>query len=487
MTLKTDLTLLAPELFLAGAAMFLLLYGAFRGNAATGSVMVLSVIVLGATVTELWTNDLYQVRTVFFGGFLVTDTFAVAIKTMCLMGLALCLLISKSALRSDGIARFEYPVLALLSGTGMMLMASSNDFLAAYMALELSSLALYVLAAFRRDHLLSAEAGMKYFVLGALSSGMMLFGISLIYGYGGTTNFDQLHFYLVSQEVAPPGVMIGMAFVLAGLAFKISAVPFHMWTPDVYQGAPGPVTAMFAVVPKVAALALLIRVLFHPFGTMMIDWAQIITFLAVASMLWAAIAAVRQTNIKRLLAYGSILNIGYALIGVVVATPEALAATFTYIAIYMLMTAGVFAVLLAIRRDGVMIEEINDFSGLSRRSPIAAYTIAVMMFAFAGLPPLAGFIGKLLVFNAAVEAELYALAIIGVLASVVAAYYYLNVIKVMFFNSPNEDIEVQFDGGQQLAILGTLFFVLLFVFAPAGLYEWMLHATASLFPVVAAP
>jgi NADH-quinone oxidoreductase subunit N len=478
----TDLALIAPEIFLAAAALVLLLLGSFGGHRSTLPVIILGVLALALTASELLSNSIYQTRTLAFDGLLITDGFAVFAKIIILVGLIGALLMSYAALRAEMIARFEYPVLVILSGVGMMLMVSSHHFLMLYVALELSSLALYVLAAFRRQALLSAEAAMKYFILGALSSGMLLFGISLIYGFTGTVAFDGIHRFLAAQTETPPGVVVGMAFVLAGLAFKISAVPFHMWVPDVYQGAPSPVTALFAMVPKIAALALLIRVLFHPFGTMVVEWQGIVVMMAVASMVWGAFAAVRQTNIKRMLAYGSIANMGYALIGLVVVTPAGIAATMMYMVIYLVMTAGAFAVLLTLRRDQNQIEDIRDLAGLSKNQPIMAYALALMMFAMAGLPPLAGFFGKLVIFNEAVGAGYYTLAVVGVLASVVAAYYYLNVIRMMFFAPPAEPIHVSPDAGQQFMVLVTVVLVVILVLAPQPLYDQVLYAATTLFP-----
>ena len=476
--LMNDLNLVVPELFMAISAAVLLIVGAIAGDKATRAVMAAAIVVMllavgnMATETDLWTH------TTAFNGMFVTDIFACVLKGLCLLGASLVLMASFSSLKDDHINRFEYPVLVMLSVLGMMIMLSASHFLTVYMGLELSSLALYVLAAFRRDDVTSSEAGMKYFVLGALSSGMLLFGIALIYGFSGTLQFDALADTL--DTTMNPGVIIGMAFVIAGLAFKISAVPFHMWTPDVYQGAPAPVTAFFASVPKIAAFGMLIRILFVAFEPLVGDWIQIIAFLALASMLWGAFAALTQNNVKRLLAYGSIANMGYALIGIVSGLHDGIAASLVYLAIYMMMTLGTFAVLLSLRRNGRMIENIDDLAGLSRVRPVLAYTVMFMMFSMAGIPPLAGFMAKYIVFQAAIASGFYILAIIGVLTSVIAAYYYLRIIKVMFFDEAKSPIDIHLGAAQQLVILIAVLFIGFFIIAPDAGYTLMLRAADSL-------
>jgi NADH-quinone oxidoreductase subunit N len=484
-----SIQLFKPEIFMACAAMLALIAGAFSGTRGAVVATTIAVVAMTLTMTELLTGGIYMGRERAFADMVISDGFAVTFKVLCLGGLILVLLMSRRALQADLMDRFEYPVLVMLSAVGMMIMLSAHDFLMLYMGLELSSLPLYILAAFRRERALSSEAGMKYFVLGALSSGMVLFGISLVYGFGGSTNFSNLHMFMASNvteggiaPMANPGLVVGMVFVLAGLAFKISAVPFHMWTPDVYQGAPGPVTALFAMVPKIAALGLLIRVLYHPFGILVDDWVQMIWVLSVASMVWGAFAAVRQANIKRMLAYGSIANLGYALMGVLVVAPDGLAAAILYMGIYLVMTAGLFAILLAIRENGQMVETIDDFSGLSRTHPVPAYIIAVMMFAMAGIPPLAGFFGKLTVFSEVVSEGYIVLAVIGILSSVVAAYYYLNVIRVMFFRDSNGDVTVDMGAGQQLVALGAVLAVVVFILSPEPYYHMAQMAAWSLMP-----
>ncbi|MDE0727189.1 MAG: NADH-quinone oxidoreductase subunit NuoN, partial [Alphaproteobacteria bacterium] len=378
--------------------------------------------------------------------------------------------------------RFEYPVLFVLATLGMLMMISANDLIALYMGIELQSLALYVIAAFKRDSLRSTEAGLKYFVLGALSSGMLLYGCSLIYGFTGATGFDAIAKFMEGREQASIGLIVGIVFMCAGLAFKVSAVPFHMWTPDVYEGAPTPVTAFFAIAPKVAALALFMRALIVPFLAVSADWQQIIIVISVASMLLGAFAAIWQDNIKRLMAYSSIGHVGFALIGLAAGSAEGVRGVLIYLAIYVAMNIGTFACILCMRRKTGMVENISDLSGLSKTNPLMALALAIFMFSMAGIPPLGGFFGKFYVFIAAVNAELYALAVIGVLASVVGAFYYLRIIKVMYF----DDAAEPFEGPMSLemrAIIGLCgVFVVFFAFYTAPFVVSAQIAAAALIP-----
>jgi NADH-quinone oxidoreductase subunit N len=390
-----------------------------------------------------------------------------------LIGLAFALMMSGRSLRADHIARFEYPVLVMLIGLGLMVMMAARDFLLLYVGIELVALSSYVLAAFRRDDAVSAEAGLKYFILGALSSGLLLFGISLIYGFTGSLVYTDIMMSLVDMAPASSmrmGVVLGMAFVMAGFAFKLSAVPFHMWTPDVYQGAPAAVTALFAMVPKIAIVFVLYTLCTHVFEPISGDVAQIVGFLCFASMIWGAFGAIVQSSMRRLLAYGTIGNVGYALLAILAGLhgPEGLGATAVlYMMTYMVMTAGTFSVLLALRQNGVMIDRIADLSGLSKQHPAMAYTLMVMMFSMAGIPPFIGFASKFLVFYTAVHAGYFVLAVIGVLTSVVAAFYYINVIRVMFFEEPKGKITIDMGRGQTFvllfALLLTIFPLCLFV------------------------
>jgi NADH-quinone oxidoreductase subunit N len=422
-----------PELLLVVAAMLLLMIGVFasRANVEVVNTLALAVLaVVGAIV--LWMPGL-EVKA--FGGAFIVDHFARVMKMLALFGSAVTLVLSSHYMRVEKIARFEYAVLILLATAGMMMMISAYDLIALYVGLELQSLALYVIAAFDRDNARSAEAGLKYFVLGALSSGMLLYGASLIYGATGSTGFDAIAASFAGGE-AGLGLLIGIVFLIAGLAFKVSAVPFHMWTPDVYQGSPTPVTAFFAAAPKVAAMALFTRAMLAPFPSIAADWQQIIVFISIASMVLGAFAAIGQHNIKRLLAYSSISHMGFALVGLAAASPEGVRGVVIYMAIYMIMTLGTFACVLSMRRPAGAVEEIGDLAGLARTNRLMAFILAMLMFSLAGIPPLAGFFGKYFVFMAAIKANLVTLAIIGVISSVIGSYYYLRIVKVMYFDEP---------------------------------------------------
>jgi len=407
-------------------------------------------------------------RMTTFGGQFVIDDFAHFMKWLILIGSALAIAMSLSYNEQEDIARFEFPVLILFATLGMCMMVSANDLISLYVGLELQSLALYVVAAFRRDSLRSSEAGLKYFLLGALSSGMLLYGASLVYGFAGTTSFDALAtlFKGLGGDAPGVGLIVGLVFVIAGLAFKVSAVPFHMWTPDVYEGAPTPVTAFFAVAPKIAAIALFVRVLIGPFGVLVGEWQQVIILISVASMLLGALAAIWQDNIKRLLAYSSIGHVGYALIGLATATESGIRAILVYMAIYLAMNVGTFCCILAMRRTGRMSESIADLAGLARTQPMLALAFALLMFSMAGIPPLAGFFGKFYIFLAAVDAKLYTLAVIGVLTSVVAAYYYLRIIKIMYFDEPVAGFDRQMAREVRLILGASTLFVALFFLRP---------------------
>jgi NADH-quinone oxidoreductase subunit N len=371
----------------------------------------------------------------YYGQFTV-DPFAVLTKLLILIGAALSLMLALDDNRRLGIARFEYPVLMLFATVGMMGMVSATSLMTLYVALELQSLALYVLAAFARDDVRSSEAGLKYFVLGALASGLLLYGISLVYGFSGTMDFAALARALAAPGQASAGLIVGVVFVIAGLAFKISAAPFHMWTPDVYQGSPTPVTTFFATAPKVAAMALFLRVMAVPFGHLLASWQLVIEIISIVSMILGALAAIGQTNIKRLMAYSSIGHMGYALIGLAVGTQLGLRGVLVYLIVYIFMSAGTWACIIAMRRQGLAVEKIEDLSGLARTDPALALAFAIFMFSMAGIPPLSGFFGKLYVFLAAVQSGMWTIAIIGVLTSVVGSYYYLRIVKVMYFDAP---------------------------------------------------
>jgi NADH-quinone oxidoreductase subunit N len=426
-------TAVMPELVLALSAMILLMAGVFfqRNNVATINILALLALA-GAAAVVAWMPSGRQEA---FGGAFVVDSFAKTMKMLALLGSAVTLILSHHYMRVERMARFEYAVLLLLATLGMMMMISANDLISLYVGLELQSLALYVIAAFDRDNARSSEAGLKYFVLGALSSGMLLYGASLIYGTTGSTSFTTIAAALTGTE-AGLGLLFGLVFLIAGLAFKVSAVPFHMWTPDVYEGSPTPVTAFFAAAPKVAAMALLIRALVVPFAKNTGDWQQILVFISIASMLLGAFAAIGQHNIKRLLAYSSIGHMGYALVGLAAGGPGGVRGTIIYMAIYMIMTIGTFACVIAMRHKEGAVEEIGDLAGLARTNKLMAFIMAMFMFSLAGIPPLAGFFAKYFVFLAAIEGGLVTLAVIGVISSVIGAYYYLRIVKVMYFDEP---------------------------------------------------
>ncbi len=468
-----------PEIFLALSGMALLMLGVFRGDGFTRTTAHLTVLamVLAAVLATGYGGE----RVVTFNGLFVMDAFGSFVKVLILVGAGLSVILSLGYIEREKMARFEFPVLMLFATLGMIMMVSANDLISLYVGLETQSLALYVLAAFRRDSGKSSEAGLKYFVLGALSSGLLLYGASLVYGFAGTTNFDAIAALFAGGAHANMGVVIGLVFVAAGLAFKVSAAPFHMWTPDVYEGAPTPVTAFFAVAPKIAAIALFTRLLIEPFGALAAEWQQIIIVASVLSMVIGSFAAIAQTNIKRLMAYSSIGHIGYALVGLSAGTEEGVRGVLIYMAIYLFMNVGAFGVILCMKQNGRMVEDVKDLAGLSRTHPMLAAAMAIFMFSMAGIPPMAGFFGKLYVFLAAVEVGLYALAVIGVLASVVGAYYYLRIVKLMYFDEPVEAFDRIGDDSMSGVLIGTGLFTLLFFLVPAPILNGAASAAASLF------
>ncbi len=431
----SSLPIVGPELIMAGGAMVLLMVGVFAGERSAQTVTGLSVALI--IIAGLWLVFLTPYGEAFGGSF-VLDPFAGFMKVLVLVGSAAAVIMSVGFAERERFNRFEFPVLIVLSTTGMMVMVSAGDLITLYLGLELQSLAIYVLAAINRDSARSTEAGLKYFVLGALSSGMLLYGASMVYGFTGQIEFSAIA-SAISGEGRSLGLVVGLVFVLAGLAFKISAVPFHMWTPDVYEGAPTPITAFLAGAPKVAAMALITRFTVQGFEPLQVDWQQIIVFISIASMAFGAFAAIGQRNFKRLMAYSSIGHMGFALVGLAAANVEGVRGVLIYMTIYLAMTLGTFAVILAMRRKDGVVEEIEDLAGLSKTNPVMALFLTILMLSLAGLPPLAGFFAKYFVFMAAVEAELYALAVIGVLASVVGLYYYLRIVKLMWFDEPSAE------------------------------------------------
>ena len=429
--LLASLQLSMPEIILAVGALALLMIGVFSGDRSAPTVTGLAVALLIAA--GLWLV-LAPGEGEAYGGAFLLDPFARFMKVVALIGSVTAMIMTVGHARSEQLDRFEFPVLMVLATLGMMLLISANDLLALYLGLELMSLALYVCAAINRDSLRSTESGLKYFVLGSLSSGMLLYGCSLVYGFTGNTGFDEIAAVL-SSETRSLGLVFGLVFVLAGVCFKISAVPFHMWTPDVYEGAPTPVTAFFAAGPKVAAMAILVRVVSEAFSPIVADWQQILVFVSIASMLLGSFAAIGQRNIKRLMAYSSIGHMGFALVGLAAGTETGVSGVILYMLIYMVMTLGTFACIMAMRRkEGENVENVDDLAGLASTKPFMAVVLTALMFSMAGIPPLAGFFAKYFVFVAAIEAKLYALAIIGVLTSVVGAYYYLRIVKLMWFD-----------------------------------------------------
>ncbi len=466
-----------PEIVLVVGALLLLMIGVFRGDRSADAIGWLSILLLGAAALIVLGQT--GGPHVLFGGALVIDAFARFMKVLTLLGSAIVIFMSFDYLRAARLLKPEYPVLIVLATVGMLLMISANDLMALYLAVEFQSLVLYVIAAFRRDSVRSSEAGLKYFVLGALSSGMLLYGASLVYGFTGSTDFEQIAF-AISLTGVNLGLIFGLVFFLAGLAFKVSAVPFHMWTPDVYEGAPTPVTAFFAAAPKIAAMAMFVRIMHTAFTGLETEWQQIVVFISIASMVLGAFAAIGQRNIKRLMAYSSIGHMGFALVGLAAGTWEGVQGVVVYLAIYLVMTVGVFACILAMRRDDGMVEDIDELAGLSRNDPLMAFLLAMLLFSLAGIPPLAGFFAKFYVFLAAIEAGLYPLAVIGVLASVVGAYYYLRIIKIMYFDEPAEAFESM--SGAHKVVLGLSGLAVIFFFAyPAPLVAAAATAAKALF------
>ncbi|MBB3808472.1 NADH-quinone oxidoreductase subunit NuoN [Pseudochelatococcus contaminans] len=465
-----------PELLLAVGALVLVLVGALRGERSSGLVNVLALVLIVLSAIAVAAQGSETV--VAFNDSFIVDGFARFWKILALIGSAVAIVLSRDFFIREGLDKFEFPVLVLLSTLGMLMMISANSLLTLYVGLELQSLAIYVIAAFDRDNTRSTEAGLKYFVLGALSSGMLLYGSSLVYGLTGSVNFAAIAAAVQGEQ----GVLFifGLVFIIAGLAFKISAVPFHMWTPDVYEGAPTPVTAFLAAAPKMAAMALTVRVLVGVFPGIFEQWQQIILFVSVASMAIGSFAAIGQRSIKRLMAYSSIGHMGYALVGLAAGTEQGVQAVLIYMAIYLATTLGAFAGILALRNGNVYVDRIEDLAGLSRSQPALAFFFAMLFFSLAGIPPWAGFFAKLYVFSAAIEAGLYTLAIIGVLLSVVGAFYYLRIVKIIYFDEAKTPYEPMTSGLKFVLGVSSVV-VLLFWVLPAPLVGSAVVAAKSLF------
>ena len=462
-----NLNLILPEIFISLSIMFLLILGVFIKD---GSKLIFNISLLALLITAIITiNETFSInRMTLFNDSVVIDYMSSFMKIITLLGAFLVLIISSSYLKIFKIFKIEYPILILSSVLGMMVMISSNDLMVFYMGLELQSLALYVLATFNRDQLKSSEAGLKYFVLSALSSGLLLYGCSLIYGFSGSTNFDTIANQLNSNEYV---LTFGIVFILVGLAFKISAVPFHMWAPDVYEGSPTSVTLFFTMVPKIAALTVFIRFLYVPFLNLIDQWQMIIIFLSIASMLFGAIAAIGQTNIKRLIAYSSIGHIGYTLAGLATGSNEGIQSSIIYISIYIIMNLALFSCLLMLKRNNQYYEEIWDLSGLSKNHPLLSLSLLIILFSLAGIPPLAGFFAKFYIFKAVLEQSMYFLAIVGLLSTVVAAFYYLRIIKIIYFDAEKEKYDQDHNMWLKFSLIFSTILILFYFIFPSQLID----------------
>ena len=463
----SNLELVFPEIFLSLSIMLLLIIGVFKKNS-SNLIQNISLIVLLVTAVITFNETLDIEETSLFNNSVIIDYLSSFMKIITLLAAFLVLIISSNYLRTLKIFKIEYPILILSSVLGMMIMISSNDLIVFYMGLELQSLALYVLATFNRDELKSSEAGLKYFVLSALSSGLLLYGCSLIYGFSGSTNFDVIANTISSSHY---GLTFGIVFVLVGLSFKISAVPFHMWAPDVYEGSPTPVTLFFSVVPKIAALTVFIRFLYIPFINMIDQWQPILIFISIASMIFGAVAAIGQKNLKRLIAYSSIGHIGYALAGLAIGSNEGIQSSIIYISIYIVMNLGFFSCLLMMKKNDLYFETIDDLSGLSRNHPILSICFMVVLFSLAGIPPLAGFFAKFYIFKSVIEQSMYFLAIVGLLSTVIAAFYYLRIIKVIYFDEPKEKYDTDHSIWLKISLTFSTLLILLYFTFPSKLLE----------------
>ena len=462
-----NLELVLPEIFLSLSIMFLLILGVFKKNSSK-LIQNMSLIFLIITAVITLNETLGVEKIYLFNNSVIIDYLSSFMKIMTLLSAFLVLAISTNYLKILKLLKIEYSILILSSVLGMMIMISSNDLIVFYMGLELQSLALYVLASFNRDQLQSSEAGLKYFVLSALSSGLLLYGCSLIYGFTGSTNFNFIASQLSSENYA---LTFGIVFILVGLAFKISAVPFHMWAPDVYQGSPTSVTLFFTMVPKIAALTVFIRFLYVPFLNLIDQWQTILIFLSIASMLFGAIAAIGQTNIKRLIAYSSIGHVGYALAGLATGSNEGIQSSVIYITIYILMNLGLFSCLLMMKRNNQYYESINDLSGLSKNHPLLSLSFLIILFSLAGIPPLAGFFAKFYIFKAVIEQSMFFLAIVGLLSTVVAAFYYLRIIKIIYFDEEKESYDTDHSMWLKFSLTASTILILIYFIFPSQLID----------------
>jgi len=461
-----NLNFIYPEIFLSISIMALLIIGVFKKNS-SNLIFNLSIISLLGSLALIFNFPINTNIELFNNGYKI-DYLSSFMKILTVSSGIFVLLSSNKYIQIININKIEYPILALSSILGMMVMVSSNDLILFYVGLELQSLSLYVLASFNRDNLASTESGLKYFVLSALSSGLLLYGCSLIYGFSSSTNF-----FIISENLTESsnGLTFGIVFILVGLAFKISAVPFHMWAPDVYEGSPTSVTVFFAILPKIAALTVFIRFLYVPFLNLIEQWQMIIIFLSIASMLFGAIAAIGQKNLKRLVAYSSIGHMGYALAGLSTGSNQGIQSSITYISIYLFMNLAFFSCLFMLKRDEKYFENIEDLSGLAKNHPLLSFSFLIVLFSLAGIPPLAGFFAKFYIFTAVIEESMYFLAIVGLLSTVIAAFYYLRLIKIIYFDIEKEKYETNHNIGLKLSLLISSIFILFYFIYPSWLTE----------------
>ena len=462
-----NLNLVLPEIFISLAIMFLLILGVFKKDSSK-LIHNFSLIILLITGGIIFNETLAVENTLLFNGSVVIDYLASFMKFITIIAALMALIVSSNYLKTFKILKIEYPILVICAVLGMMVMISSNDLIVFYIGLELQSLSLYVLSSFNRDEVKSSEAGLKYFVLSALSSGLLLYGCSLIYGFSGSTNFEIIANNLDSDQYV---LTFGIVFILVGLAFKISAVPFHMWAPDVYEGSPTSVTLFFTIVPKIAALTVFIRFLYVPFINLIDQWQMILIFLSIASMVFGAVAAIGQKNIKRLIAYSSISHIGYALAGLTTGTNEGIQSSVIYITIYFVMNLGLFSCLLMLKRNDQYYETLDDLSGLSKNHPLLSLSLLVILFSLAGIPPLAGFFAKFYVFMAVIEQSMYFLAIVGLLSTVIAAFYYLRIIKIIYFDQEKEKYDSDHSFWLKFSLTVSTILILIYFIFPSQIID----------------
>ena len=454
-----------PELFLSIMIMFLLMLGVFvKKSFQIVNSLTIFTLVLGIALVA---SQTFEVKKIFNESYII-DQLSIFMKGLTLLFSLFVLLTSKEYIKKNNIDKIEYPIIILASTLGMILMISSYDLIIFYLGLELQSLCLYILASFKKNEEKSTEAGLKYFVLSALASGLLLYGCSLIYGFTGSTNFQIIS---INLDQSNPGAVFGIVFIIVGLAFKVSAVPFHMWTPDVYEGSPTSVTSFFALIPKIAAMSVFIRFMYVPFINVIDQWQSIIVFLSIASMILGAIAAIGQNNIKRLMAYSSIGHMGYALAGLSTGTNQGIQSTIIYLTIYLVMNLGAFGCIFMLKRENVYYENINDLSGLSKNHPILSFSFLIILFSLAGIPPLAGFFAKFYIFMSVIEAQMYMLAIIGLLTTVISAFYYLRIIKLIYFDKPKKPFDETYDLGLKSTLILSSTLVLIYFIYPSALID----------------